>query len=269
MQNFRTDMADERNNLYKQANGIQDNVEGVETEENNENENIKTTIVKITNEKGEQAIGKPVGMYVTIDVKNLRIATEDDIVAAAEVMSRELKKIVQTHIESMDETLVVGLGNRFMTPDSLGPKVISDIEITRHYIKYTPQYVKEGTRSVSAVAPGVLGTTGIETLEILKGIVDNVKPKMLIAVDSLASNNIERISTTIQIADTGIVPGGGVGNERKELSLKTLGIPVIAIGVPMVKPLPEDENFIVTPKEIDELITNMSNVVARGINLSL
>lgn len=269
MLNFRTDMADERNDLYKQANGIKDNVPGVETEEIQENENIKTTIVKITNEEGEKSIGKPIGIYVTVDVKNLRIADEDDITKAAETVSKQLKPIIEKHVANMDETLVVGLGNRFMTPDSLGPKVISDIEITRHFIKYTPQYVKEGTRSVSAVAPGVLGTTGIETIEILKGIVDNVKPKMVIAVDSLSSNNIERISTTIQIADTGIVPGGGVGNQQKELTQKTLGIPVIAIGVPMVKGLPEDEHFIITPKEIDELIDNMSNVVARGINLSL
>lgn len=269
MLNFRTDMADERNDLYKKENGNIENVPGVETEEIQNTENIKTTIVKITNEQGEQAIGKPIGIYATIDVKNLRIATEDDVVKAAETVSKQLKPIIAKHIGSLDEALVVGLGNRFMTPDSLGPKVISNIEITRHFIKYTPQYVKEGTRPVSAVAPGVLGTTGIETFEIIKGIVDNIKPKMVIVVDSLSSNNIERISTTIQIADTGIVPGGGVGNERKELTQNSLGIPVIAIGVPMVKCLPENEHFIITPKEIDELITNMSNVVARGINLSV
>lgn len=269
MLNFRTDMADERSDLYKQANGIDKDVPGIETQEIQESDNIKTTIVKIVDEQGVKAIGKPIGIYVTVDVNNLRIATEEDIVKAAETVSKQLKPIFEKHVGGMDEALVVGLGNRFMTPDSLGPKVISDIEITRHYIKYTPQYVKEGTRPVSAVAPGVLGTTGIETLEILKGIVDNVKPKMVIAVDSLSSNNVDRISTTIQIADTGIVPGGGVGNERKELTKETLGVPVIAIGVPMVKALPENEHFIITPKEIDELIENMSNVVARGINLSL
>ncbi len=269
MLNFGTDMADERNDLFKKANGIEKNVPGVDVNEIIENNNIKTTIVNIINEQGASAIGKPIGTYITIDVEDLRIATEQDIQNASQVMSKQLKQLLDKHVNNLEESLVVGLGNRFMTPDSLGPKVISQIEITRHFLKYTPQYVKQGTRAVSAVAPGVLGTTGMETLEIIKGIVDNVKPKMLIAVDSLSSNNIDRISTTIQIADTGIVPGGGVGNERKELTQQTLGIPVIAIGVPMVKGLPENENFIITPKEIDELIDNMSNIVARGINQSL
>jgi spore protease len=115
-----------------------------------------------------------------------------------------------------------------------GPKVISDIDITRHLLTYAPQYLEKGTRSVCAVSPGVLGTTGIETSEILKGIVDHVNPKLVIVIDSLASKSIERISSTIQIADTGIVPGAGVDNKRKELTKETLGVPVIAIGVPMV-----------------------------------
>ena len=133
------------------------------------------------------------------------------------------------HIEKQDEILVVGLGNLYVTPDSLGPKVVQEIDVTRHIIKYLPQYVEEGTRPVSAISPGVLGTTGIETLEIIKGVIDNVKPKMLIVIDSLASRSIERISSTIQISDTGIVPGAGVGNTRSEISKSTLGIPVIAI----------------------------------------
>ena len=191
-----------------------------------------------------------------------------------------------------------------------GPKVINEIEVTRHIINYLPQYVEEGTRMVSAISPGVLGTTGIETLEILKGIVENIHPKLLIVIDALASRSIERISSTVQIADTGIIPGAGVGNKRKELTIDTLGIPVVAIGIPtvveaatiaadsldlfikkvqeqaqsndflnelkeenkyeMIKEVlaPEDYNFIVTPKEIDELIENMSSVVARGINFA-
>ena len=126
------------------------------------------------------------------------------------------------------------LGNIYVTPDSLGPKVVNDIDVTRHIIKYLPQYIDENARSVSAVSPGVLGTTGIETLEILEGIINMTKPKMLIVIDALASRSIERISSTIQLSDTGIVPGAGVGNTRKELSKKTLGIPVIAIGIPTV-----------------------------------
>ena len=153
---------------------------------------------------------------------------------ASESVTLELKQLIEKHISKKDGILIVGLGNKEVTPDALGPKVIQEIDITRHILTYEPQILKDDTRPVSAVSPGVLGTTGIETLEIIKGIVDNVKPKMLIVIDSLASKSIERISSTIQISDTGIVPGAGVGNKRKELSKNTLGIPVIAIGVPMV-----------------------------------
>ena len=149
-------------------------------------------------------------------------------------MTKELKKLIDKHVKCQDDILVVGLGNAEVTPDALGPKVVSEVDITRHLLKYAPQVLKEGTRPVSAISPGVLGTTGIETLEIIKGIIDNIKPKLLIVIDSLASKSIERISSTIQISDTGIVPGAGVGNTRKELSINTLGLPVIAMGVPMV-----------------------------------
>ena len=307
MYNFRTDMADERKDIYKKANNLE-NIPGIETSESTVNDNIKTNIVKITNEQGKQAIGKPIGTYVTVDIKNLKLATNEDIQKASDVVKDELKKIIDSHCESQDEILVVGLGNQFVTPDSLGPKVVSEIEVTKHFIKYTPQYVVEGTRSVCAIAPGVLGTTGIETSEIIRGIVDKVQPKMLIVIDSLASKSIERISSTVQISDTGIVPGGGVGNAREELSEKSIGIPVIAIGVPMVvesavlvndcldlfigklqneaksndylNELKEKDNYeeikeslnptgynmIVTPKEIDDLIENMKDIVSTAIN---
>ena len=151
---------------------------------------------------------------------------------AGETLTKELKNILEKHIEEQDEVLVVGLGNIYVTPDSLGPKVINEIEVTRHIINYMPQYVKEGTRKISAISPGVLGTTGIETVEILKGIVDNIHPKLIIVIDALASRSIERISSSVQISDTGIVQGAGVGNRRSEISINSLGIPVIAIGIP-------------------------------------
>lgn len=310
MINFRTDLADERRDIYRKANKLEDEIPGIETEEREANDNIKISKVKILNEEGQNALGKPKGTYVTIDVKNLKIAQEEEIQKAGEVVTSELKEIINSHIGQEDDILVVGLGNAYVTPDSLGPKVISYIDVTRHLLKYAPQYLEKGTRPVSAISPGVLGTTGIETLEIIKGIVDNVKPKMLIVIDSLASKSIARISSTIQIADTGITPGAGVGNTRKELSKETLGVPVIAIGVPMVvematiandcldlfieklqqeassneylNKLKEEDNYeqiknvlvpvnynmIVTPKEIDDLIENMSSVVARGINFA-
>ena len=234
MYNFRTDLASERRDIYKQASKEKGEIDGIESEKQEIDENIKVEKVIITNENGEKAIGKPKGNYITIDVKNLKIAQEDEINKASEVLSTELKKILDSHIDKQGEVLVVGLGNIYVTPDSLGPKVIDEIDVTRHIINYLPQYVEEGTRMVSAIAPGVLGTTGIETVEILKGIVDNIHPKLVIVIDALASRSIERISSTVQLSDTGIVPGAGVGNTRSEISIKTLGIPVIAIGIPTV-----------------------------------
>lgn len=233
MYNFRTDMADERRDIYKKVNNLND-ILGIESQEREDGKNIKVSKVKVLDENGEAAIGKPKGTYITIDIKNLKFAGEEEIKISSESVAKELKELIDKHISKEDGILIVGLGNKEVTPDALGPKVVQDIDITRHLLTYAPEILKEGTRPVSAVSPGVLGTTGIETLEIIKGIVDNVKPKMLIVIDSLASKSIERISSTIQIADTGIVPGAGVGNKRKELSTGTLGIPVIAIGVPMV-----------------------------------
>ena len=311
MDNFRTDLGGERRDIDRKANKIDNEIDGINAEEEEINDKIKVTRVKVTNAQGEQAIGKPVGSYITVDVKDLKMATEEDIEASAEVLSQELVKIIDNHIDKQGEILVVGLGNLYVTPDSLGPKVINDIDVTRHLINYLPQYVEEGTRMVSAISPGVLGTTGIETMEILMGIVENVKPKLVIVIDALASRSIERISSSIQLSDTGIVPGAGVGNTRKEISQRTLGIPVVAMGIPTVVEsavlvndcldlfitklqeeaksndylnqlkekdnyeeikealIPNDYNMIVTPKEIDDLIENMSSIVARGINMSL
>ena len=233
MYNFRTDLALERRDIYQKVNKLNE-IDGIESIEQEINENIKVSKVKITNQNGEQAIGKPIGNYITIDVKKLKIAEEDDIQKASETLTNELKQIIDMHTDKQGDILVVGLGNIYVTPDALGPKVINEIDVTRHIIKYLPQYIDKGTRPVSAISPGVLGTTGIETVEILKGIVENIKPKLLIVIDALASRSIERISSTIQLSDTGIVPGAGVGNTRQEISQASLGIPVIAIGIPTV-----------------------------------
>lgn len=311
MINFRTDLALERRDLFRKANNIANEVDGLETQEESIGEDVKITRVKVLNEKGEQAIGKKKGNYITIDIKNLKVAGEDQIQKASEAVTMELRNLINGLVEKQDPLLVVGLGNLYVTPDALGPKVVNEIDITRHLLTYMPDVLDKDTRSVSAVSPGVLGTTGIETLEILKGIVDNVQPKLIIVIDALASRSIERISSTVQIADTGIIPGAGVGNARKELTQDTLGVPVIAMGIPtvveaatiaadsltlfiqklqqeahsnqflnelqeedkyeMIKEVlaPEEYNFIVTPKEIDDLIENMKDVVARGINFAV
>ena len=311
MYNFRTDLANERRDIYKKANNVENEIDGIESEKQDIDKNLKIERVFITNENGEKAVGKPKGTYVTIDIKNLKIAQDNEIQKASDILTQELGKILENHITRKDEILVVGLGNIYVTPDSLGPKVINELDITRHIIKYMPEVLDENTRNVCGIAPGVLGTTGMETLEIIKGIVENVKPKLVIVIDSLASRSIERISSSLQISDTGIVPGAGVGNTRAELSKTTLGIPVIAVGIPTVVELAtlvsdgidifieklqdkamsngylnklqqEDKyeevkealnvgeyNMIVTPKEIDDLIENMKDIVARGINQTI
>ena len=252
MINFRTDLATERRDLYQKANNIENEIDGLESQKEDIDENIKIERVKITNENGEKAIGKPIGTYITIDIKKLKIAQEDEIQKASETLTNELRKMIDAHIDKQGEILVVGLGNIYVTPDSLGPKVINEIDVTRHLINYLPQYVEEGTRMVSAIAPGVLGTTGIETVEILKGVVDNIKPKLIIIIDALASRSIERISSTVQLSDTGIVPGAGVGNKRSEISQNTLGIPVIAIGIPTVV-----ETAVLVNDSLDLFITKL------------
>ena len=307
---FRTDMAVERTDIYRKAKKL-DEIPGIECVAEEISHKIKVTRVKITNEEGEKAIGKKKGNYITIDVNKINLCTEEELEQISNTFSEELKKIVDINVEKQDEMLIVGLGNLYSTPDALGSKVVKDIEVTRHIKKYLPQYIDPNERAISAVSPGVLGTTGIETAEIIKGIVQNVKPKVLIAVDSLASKSIERISSSIQISDTGKVPGGGVGNKREELTYETMGIPVIAVGVPTVVEsavllsdcldlfieklqneaksneylnklkeqdnyetikealIPNDYNMIVTPKEIDDLIENMKDVIARGINYAV
>jgi spore protease len=172
------------------------------------------------------------GNYITLEIPGLRDNDQQLYEDTCRALAKELTGILKLDDKTM--TLVVGLGNWNVTPDALGPKVVSSMMVTRHLLEYLPEQVDEGVRPVCAVAPGVLGITGIETGEIVKGIIDRVRPDYVIAIDALASRKIDRVNTTIQIADTGISPGSGVGNKRMELSRATLGIPVIAIGVPTV-----------------------------------
>lgn len=302
---FRTDLALERRDIYRKANNLEDEIPGIKYNVENIGK-TKITRVEITSKEGEEALNKKIGNYITIDVNKINNLLEEENQKIVELLSNEIEKIVDKHIGKSEDILVVGLGNLYSTPDSLGSKVVKKIEITRHIKKYMPQYIDKNARAISAVAPGVLGMTGIETWEFLKGIVDNVKPKLILAIDSLCSKSVNRISKSIQLSDTGIVPGGGVGNARLELTKESLGIPVIALGIPTcvdvatitedglnlwidkleekenidtkileennnyesIKEalLPSDLNFIVTPKEIDELIENMTEIVSAGIN---
>ena len=192
---------------------------------------IERTVVTVRDAQTAQALGRPMGVYVTLSCPQ-RMSIE---LGTRRALSAELGRAIAGMLpEDCRTVLVVGLGNRTVTPDALGPRTVERVLVTRHMDGCLPQDVEEKLRSVCAAAPGVLGVTGIETAEVLRGMVEHVRPDAMIAVDALAARSSQRICSTIQIADTGITPGSGVGNHRKALTAQTLGIPVIAVGVPMV-----------------------------------
>lgn len=229
MSRIRTDLAVEAKEIYSKQN--KGNTTGVEVEEYEEDD-IKVTNVKVVSEYGEKMMGKPMGTYITIDMPKQVQYDSDAMDRVSQTLSKCLTPLIE--LEDSMTTLVVGLGNWNVTPDAIGPKVVSRMMITRHLKQLMPDSIDEGIRPVCAIAPGVLGITGIETGEIIRGVVEKIKPNLIIAIDALASRKMERVNTTIQIGDTGISPGSGVGNKRMEISKKTLGVPVIAIGVPTV-----------------------------------
>ena len=264
------------------------------------------TWVKITTDEGAEAVGKPIGNYITIESPYMKTGDKDAHRRLAELLKKYLCKL--NKFENAKNVLVTGLGNRRITADALGPQSVGKITVTRHILDSLPAE----TRAVSAVSPGVMGITGIETSEIIRGIAEHIHPDLVIAVDSLAARRADRVNATIQLADTGVSPGAGVGNKRTGLDKDTLGVPVIAIGVPTVvdaatlvndtldimledikthdstffdtlKTLeseekynlicqildPYTENMIVTPKEVDEVIENLSYIIGSALNAAL
>ena len=229
MNNIRTDLALEAREYYKEKN--KSDIDGVEVIDYIDKQ-VMVSHVKVLTDEGERIIGKPKGNYITLefaDFVHYDGEAKDDV---SKTLAKELSKIIK--LDDSMTALVVGLGNWNITPDALGPKVVSKLMVTRHLKEYVPNSIDEGVRPVCAVAPGVLGITGIETSEIVRGIVDKIKPNIVICIDALASRKTQRVNRTIQIGDTGISPGAGIGNKRMELSESTLGVPVIAIGVPTV-----------------------------------
>jgi spore protease len=229
---IRTDLAIEAREMIeeKQENvGTEPNGVQVETEEG---ECYTLTRVSIVNEAGSEAMGKPMGEYITIESQKLKENAVDCHEVLIKLLADQLHKLAKTKKE--DCILVAGLGNWNITPDALGPKVVSRILVTRHLRGTLPEEIEGTLRSVAAISPGVMGLTGVETGEIIKGLVEKIKPSLLIAIDALAARRSSRINATIQMSDTGVAPGAGVGNKRMELNQETLGIPVIAIGVPTV-----------------------------------
>lgn len=202
-------------------------------EEKDEEREVSTTTVVIETENAAKALGKPVGTYITIEAPNMSAPDEDYHREISQEIAGHLKEILGERRQSV---LVVGLGNREVTPDALGPEVVGNLNITRHMIKEYGRMsgMSENARSVSALIPGVMAQTGMETLEIIKGVVEETKPEAVIAIDALAARSTRRLNRTIQITDTGINPGSGVGNHRNAINEETLGIPVIAVGIPTV-----------------------------------
>lgn len=283
----RTDLAVEAAGMCKGY------VEGIESE-CELTDKIKVERVRVKTKAAADAIGKPCGNYITITAEDLSENDRDEYENACMCVAKELKDILK--IGGHAHVMTVGLGNELITADSIGPKSVKNLLVTRHIKEIMPEEIDESVRSVSALTPGVMAFTGIETSEIVKGVVEKVKPELVIVVDALASRSMSRLGKTIQIADTGINPGSGVGNNRKELSEKTLGVPVIAIGVPMVvdaitvamdcmeiaadadkqrlieiyrRREPGNADMVVTPKDVDSLSDRCARIIANGINIAL
>lgn len=215
-------------------------------------EEVTVTTINIINKQGEKELGRPRGSYITVDapaIKENNYQQHNDI---TKILAKHLTNLF--HFNEDSSVLVVGLGNWQATPDALGPKVVEKILVTRHLFYYTPEEMKGKMRKVSAISPGVLGLTGIETAEVIRGLVEHVKPDYVIAIDALAAGALERIGTTIQLADTGINPGSGIGNHRKGINEDTLGCKVIAIGVPTVV-----NAAVIAHKTIEELFGQMES----------
>lgn len=311
MINVRTDLALEASEMCEKSQEGS-SIPGVKIE-TKELENCIVTKVEVIDEQGSEIMNKDIGKYITLESNLMKF---DDDESREEMISYLKDELVD--IFGQDEnkkTLVIGLGNRNITSDALGPKSVSKTLVTRHLFKnYNKDYDDDFTE-VSALSPGVMGVTGIETSEIVKSLVEKVKPDRVVAIDALASRKMERVNSTIQISTAGISPGGGVGNTRKSLTKETLGVDVIAIGVPtvvdattltidvldmaidnliaqseetesfyeMLKKLkeeekyhlikdsldPYDKNLIVTPKDIDDTIENLSIIISEGLNRSL
>ncbi|MBU5672394.1 GPR endopeptidase [Paenibacillus brevis] len=314
----RTDLAVESRELAETIHGGP--LPGIH-EQVDEQDGIKVTRLDVLDEAASAKLGRIKGHYITIEVPGLRGQDSELQDKVAEAFAKEFSGFLnKLGIAKGAKALIVGLGNWNVTPDALGPLVVENVLITRHYFELTPDQVSPGYRPVSAIAPGVMGITGIESSEVVQGIVDRTRPDLIIAIDALASRSLERINTTIQIADIGIHPGSGIGNKRRGLTREILGVPCIAIGVPTVcyastivnnvfdmmkthfdqeqddgqqmqtkqilglltelseserlglvkevlEPLGHD--LIVTPKEIDEFIEDIANVIANGLNLAL
>lgn len=283
----RTDLALEAREIWAESAREQTQIDGVEAFESTR-EGYPVTTIRVTSAQGAHALGKPEGTYVTIELAGLKRREEDAFPRAAKALAAELRALL--HTKDDEGVLVVGLGNRAITPDNIGPGAVSHTLVTRHLVEQIPEHFGH-FRPVSALAAGVLASTGVESSELVQAVVKKIKPSCVIAIDALASRALSRVCTTIQLADTGITPGSGVGNHRAALNRETLGVPVIAIGVPTVVDVttlcadvlaeagkgelePEalhgiGSGLMVTPRDIDQSAADLAKVIGYGVNLAL
>lgn len=271
--NIRTDLALERREMHpdEELKGVNVSVE--------EDKGCRSTVIEITSEEGEKALGKPKGTYITLEADSF-----PDTEALRDGRLELLIKSLGELLPREGTVLVAALGNRDITPDAIGPMCADLILATRHIPKEAEKELKlPRLRDVAVIKAGVTGKTGIETGEIISGVVQKIKPACVIAIDALAARSVTRLGTAIQLCNTGIEPGSGVGNRRKAINRDTLGVPVIAIGIPTVVDaatlcldltgkIPEDSGFsdmLVTPKDTDVLTEGGARLIALGINCAL
>jgi spore protease len=290
--------------LVLEARELRRDTEGVETSETKLKYNIKRSDIAVRTPEAARALGRKIGRYITIEAKEILERNLDGNIYLGKCIGKALGELIGAlDLPKNFLTLVAGIGNRGMTADALGPRVVDNLIVTRHFLEKQNKESQAFGR-VCAIAPGVLGETGIETFDVVRGLTENIKPGLVIVVDSLASRRTERISTTFQLSDTGLSPGGGLGGHRPVLNRESLGVPVVAVGVPFVVyaramgadvveelfrrlpdlPSPDEKeinrslrsvvtelygDLVVTPKDIDQIIRDCAFVLGLGINLAL
>lgn len=299
-QGIRTDLAVEIRESMEEG-----EIPGVEWQmEDDARSGAQISKVVIKNKAGQRVMQKPVGTYITIETGEMTVCEDEQREEIANTVAKYLLEIAmqqqrkQETEQQQNGVLVVGLGNRDITPDALGPWVVGQLPTTRHLHRAFPEFLDEENPGVplAAIAPGVMGQSGMEAVEVIKGVVREIKPDVVVVIDALAARSTERLNRTVQMTDSGISPGAGVGNFRSEISKKVLGVPVIAVGVPTVidaativsdrmeralqknglteseieqflQMLPEEEDrFFVTPKDVDEAVRRIADVIAQGID---
>ncbi len=253
-------------------------------------ESYKMTRIEILNEKGEKETGKPIGKYLTLDTGKLWDGGSENLYFASSALSKLLSELLSENLFK-GPILIAGLGNITITADAIGPKAVSHVIVTRHLKKTLPDLFESvGFFEVAAISPGVLSQTGIETAEIVKSVAKKLSPSCVIAIDALAARDISRLGSTVQLTDTGIAPGSGMGNRRNPLNEKSIGVPVISVGIPTVVDALtlsanilekyygsadclsaeiEERDFFVTPKDADKIISYMAKVIGYAINMTL